>query len=253
MADRNDDLGRFRAACSARPPRVLLVFGSGLGEVAERIATEARLPFAAVPGLPPSGVAGHRGEMLLGTLAGQRVLASVGRVHYYEGHPWSSVVRPVTFAVELGASLAILTNAAGGIRDDLTPGTLMPIGDHLEWNRPAPWRSPIEPSPYDGELLAGLTDLPAGVYASVCGPSYETPAEIRALRSAGADAVGMSTSREALAARAAGMRVAALSFVTNRAAGLGANTLSHAEVLHAARSAGALVGDTIEAALARLR
>ena len=253
----DERLELFRAICRESRPTTFLVLGSGLGGVVDRLEPVARLGFADVPGLPPSNVAGHRGEFILGRLAGQVVLVGAGRLHFYEGHPWSVVTRPIEFAAEMGVRDAILTNAAGGIRPDLEPGRMMPIRDHLQWNRPFPWRSPPEPSPYDAGLLADIVsagsalgmNLVPGVYAALTGPSYETPAEIRALRGAGADAVGMSTSREVLAGRAARLRCAAISFVTNRAAGLGDGPLSHAEVLEVAKEAGRGVGDLLERTL----
>jgi purine-nucleoside phosphorylase len=145
----------------------------------------------------------------------------------------------VRIAFALGARLLLLTNAAGGIRDDLLPGTLMVLRDHIEWTRTDCWKQPPRPSPYSARLLQRLQSvaghlgvrLPQGVYAAVTGPSYETPAEIRALRAWGADAVGMSTAREARAACDLGMACAAVSLITNRAAGLAAGPIHHAEVL----------------------
>ena len=247
----NDHLEDFRAACRAARPRTFLVLGSGLGAVVDRVEPIARMGFTYVSGLPPSGIVGHRGEFVLGRLGGRVVLLGAGRLHYYEGHSWAVVTRPIEFAAEMGVRDAILTNAAGGIRSDLVPGRMMPIRDHVQWN---PWRPPDEPCPYDPGLLAEIVaagsalgmSLTPGVYAALTGPSYETPAEIRALRTAGADAVGMSTSREALAGRAAGLRCAAISFITNRAAGLGEGGLSHAEVLEVAKDAGRCVGDLLE-------
>jgi len=178
-------------------PQVFVVLGSGLSVLADRVKRIASLPFADIPGLPSSAVVGHRGVLTLGRWAGRVVLLSEGRLHYYEGHPWDVVVRPIRLAAELGVRFALLTNAVGGIRDDLTAGTLMPMASHIEWNRPYPWRDAKRPSPYSPRLLekvcqagrtVGLTLRP-GVYAAVCGSSYETPAEIRALRSVGADAV----------------------------------------------------------------
>jgi purine-nucleoside phosphorylase len=195
--------------------------------------------------------------MTLGEWAGRRVLAAEGRLHYYEGHSWDVVVRPIRLAAELGARMALLTNAAGGIRGDLGPGSLLPIRDHLEWNRPIPWRDPPRASPYAPRLVeaicragkaAGLT-LSPGVYAAVSGPSYETPAEIRALRAAGADAVGMSTSREVLAGAEVGLECAAISLITNQAAGLAPAPLDHREVLAAASAAAERLGDLLEAVL----
>ena len=246
----SERLERFRAACGESRPSTFLVLGSGLGAVVDRVECVERLAFADVPGLSASGVAGHRGEFVLGRFGGRFVLVSAGRLHFYEGHPWSVVTRPIEFAAELGVRDAILTNAAGGIRADLEPGRMMPISDHLECVSASPWWVLPEPSPYDVGLLADILasgpGLTPGVYAALTGPSYETPAEIRALRCAGADAVGMSTSREALAGRAAGLRCAAISFITNRAAGLGEGVLSHADVLDAARNAGQGVGELLE-------
>ncbi len=191
--------------CRRQPPRLALVLGSGLGELADLLDRELTVPFGAVPDMAAPSVIGHKGELHLATWAGRRLLLFVGRLHYYEGHPWRRVEQQVPMARELGAQLLLLTNAAGGIRDDLVRGSVMPIADHLEWTgalscaMAAPW-----PSPYSLRLLdlvcrsastVGMTVKP-GVYAQVTGPCYETPAEIRALRACGADAVGMSTCRE---------------------------------------------------------
>jgi purine-nucleoside phosphorylase len=234
---------------------VFVVLGSGMGDVVQGLPLIAALPFAAVPGLARSSVHGHRGQFSCRVWGGRPVLVSEGRLHYYEGHPWENVVRPIQFAGGLGIKKAILTNAAGGIRDDLAPGTLMPLREHLEWNRPYPWRQPAALSPYSRRGLDLVADLGGvvepGTYASVQGPNYETPAEIRALRSQGADAVGMSTTREARAGSDAGMEVIALSLVTNRAAGLSAGTLDHEEVLAVGRQAADRLGHLIESLLRR--
>jgi purine-nucleoside phosphorylase len=231
-------------ACRRRPPRVAVVLGSGLGDVADRFDGELAVPFGAVPDMEPATIAGHKGELRLGTWAGQRVLLFVGRLHYYEGHSWRRVEQQVPMAHELGAEILFLTNAAGGIRADLAPGSLMPIRDHLQWTRAYPWRQPAQDSPsspYSPRLLdllgraaeeLGLALTP-GVYAQVTGPCYETPAEIRALRSCGADVVGMSTSREINHGHALGMECAALSCITNRAAGLADGPIRHEEVVAA--------------------
>jgi purine-nucleoside phosphorylase len=250
------DFAAFARACAEARPEAILVLGSGLGALVERVTPIAAIPFAAIPGLPSSSVAGHRGRWTLGQWGGRALLVSEGRLHYYEGHPWELVVRPVQVAAALGVRVALLTNAAGGIRDDLEPGTLMPIGDHLEWNRPYPWRQPRQPSPYSSRLL-GLfreagANVPPGVYAAVTGPSYETPAEIRALRSAGSDAVGMSTSREVLAGVAAGLECGAVSMITNRAAGLSPARLDHQEVIDVGKSAASRLADLLEAVVRSL-
>jgi purine-nucleoside phosphorylase len=174
------------------------------------------------------------------------VLVFEGRLHLYEGHSDRAVTQYVHVAFALGARTILFTNAAGGIHNSLSPGSLMAIRDHIEWNRPYCWRypgpggtGPERASPYSMEMLAQLhasakrmgMELHEGVYASVLGPNYETPAEIRALRACGADAVGMSTTREVSAAVALGMGCAAISCITNRAAGLSDGPIKHEEVL----------------------
>ena len=247
--------------CREAPPAAMLVLGSGMGAVSRRLEGALAVPFGEVPGLPAASVAGHGGRLALGVWAGVRVLVYEGRLHFYEGHGWDVVTRPVRVAAELGARVALLTNAAGGIADGLGPGSLMALRDHMEWTWPYWWRRPgpgglggDRPSPYSARLLELLGraaaslgfELPQGVYASVPGPCYETPAEIRALKAWGADAVGMSTAREIQAAAEAGLECAAVSCITNRAAGLSAATLNHAEVLAAAAAAAGRVADLVE-------
>ncbi len=228
------------------PPEIAIVLGSGMSDVGSRLQKASSVPFTEIPGMGPSTVVGHRGCIIVGEWAGKRVLLFAGRLHYYEGHPWRSVALPVEIARFLGAKVLLLTNAAGGIHDALEPGSLMAICDHIEWTRPRAWLhpgpgalGPSRPSPYAarlcellGQAAAGLhLPLHQGVYASVTGPCYETPAEIRALRTWGADAVGMSTAREIQAGFDHGLECAALSCITNRAAGLSCTPLSHEEVL----------------------
>jgi purine-nucleoside phosphorylase len=195
------------------------------------------------------------------------VLLFEGRLHRYEGHPWEVVVRPILLAGELGVRRVVLTNAAGGIRADLGPGSLMAIRDHVEWTRPCWWRQPgpggvasARPSPYAPQLVGLLRtaaegvgiDLREGIYGAVTGPSYETPAEIRALRAWGVDAVGMSTAREVQAGAEAGLECAAVSFITNRAAGLSGAPLSHEEVLAEAAAGSERLAKLLEHLLALL-
>ena len=239
-----------------------MVLGSGMGSVTDRITPRAAVPFGEVPGLVPPSVAGHKGQVILGDFAGKPVLAFTGRLHFYEGHPWERVVRPVEIAAELGAKVLVLTNASGGINEALQPGSLLALTDHIEWNHPNPWRSPgpgglggERPSPYSVRLLdelvraATAADVPLhrGIYLSVTGPCYESPAEIRAARQIGADAVGMSTTREALRGAELGMEVAAISCVANRAAGLSGGPLSHKEVLEVVAAASAKLADLLAA------
>src|SRR5262249_55350667 len=242
-------------------PPVAVVLGSGLGTVAERVERLVAVPFAMIPDLPPTSVHGHAGCMSLGNWAGRRVLLIEGRLHYYEGHSWRSVTQPVHLGAALGVRVLLLTNAAGGIHEVLVPGSLMLVRDHIDWTRPWCWRlpgpgglGPSRPSPYDLRLNQALADaahslgmqLHEGTYAAVTGPSYETPAEIRALRTCGADAVGMSTAREAQAARDLGMECAAVSLITNRAAGLSGSPLSHGEVLTTAAAQTGSLTDLLE-------
>ena len=234
------------AAVREARPQVALVLGSGMGPIAARVRGLCTLPFADLPGMAAPSVEGHRGHLRLGDWAGKRVLIFEGRLHYYEGHAWRDVTQPVSLAAFLGAKVLLLTNAAGGIHDALVPGSLMAVRDHLEWTRSYCWRHPgpgglglTRPSPYAPRLLVLLAraarargmELHQGVYAAVTGPNYETPAEVRALKLLGADAVGMSTAREVQKGHDEGMECAALSCITNRAAGLGPGLISHEEVL----------------------
>jgi len=251
----------LQTAAATEPPRVGFVLGSGMGLVARRLERAVSVPFAEVPGLASSSVAGHSGCLRLGDWLGQRVLIFEGRLHYYEGHPWESVTLPVRLAADLGVRVLLLTNAAGGIPDALVPGSLMAIRDHLEWTRPYCWREPGpgglgpgRPSPYSARLLEVLqlvaakkkSDLHQGVYGAVTGPCYETPAEIRALQAWGADAVGMSTAREVQTGADLGLDCAAVSCITNRAAGLSGGPLHHEEVLQTAAAQSERLADLLE-------
>jgi inosine/guanosine/xanthosine phosphorylase family protein len=253
-----DDYPAFADLAQQRRPRLALILGSGLGALADRLHDVHELPFHRVPDLDQPTIPGHRGSLLLGECAGRAVLVFAGRLHAYEGHPWRRVLRPVHVARELGAEMLLVTNAAGGIRADLNPGDVMAIHDHLDWTRPDGWKpAPPRPSPYAPLLLAHLRQaatrlgmaLPDGVYAQVTGPSYETRAEIRALRAAGADAVGMSTVREVEAGCAQGLECAALSCITNKAAGLGTGPVHHEEVLATASASRAALTALVEAFL----
>jgi purine-nucleoside phosphorylase len=236
----------FAEQAGVRRPEVALILGSGMSGLADRCQVLQRLPFLAVPGLAATSISGHAGCLALVEWAGKRVLVFEGRVHFYEGHPWRTVVEPIRLAHFLGAPILVLTNAAGGIRDDLRPGCFMAIRDQIDWTWPYAWREPglgglsaTRLSPYSPRLLQFLEasareqdiELQTGVYAGVTGPGYETPAEIRALRAWGADAVGMSTTREAQYGYDLGLECAALSLITNRAAGLSAGPINHDEVL----------------------
>ena len=262
-------LGALRERVPERPD-VLVVLGSGLSSLAEGVSGAVSIPFHDVPGFPRVGVAGHVGRLVSGQVEGTRVLFQAGRFHFYEGHAAGVVVAPVRLAAHLGARTVILTNAAGGIGPELSPGSILLLDDHIDLMGRSPLvgavvdgeeRFPDMNAPYDPELqklalvLAREKGIPLfrGTYAAVLGPSYETPAEIRAMRMAGADAVGMSTVPEAITARALGMRVVAFSVITNQAAGLGPGFLHHDQVLEMGGVAGRRLQELILSLLARLR
>lgn len=239
-------------------PAVGLVLGSGLGEFAERLKNRVAIPYEEIPHFPvPSGVVGHAGELVLGDVGKTPVVVLSGRVHFYEGRPMTDVVFPARVLARLNVGTVVLTNAAGGVRKTFRPGDLMLITDHINAFGTNPLIGPNDESlgarfpdmsrVYDPALqkLAKATarslriPLRDGVYLGNSGPSYETPAEIRAYRTIGADAVGMSTIPEALALRHAGVRVMGISTITNMAAGILPKPLIHAEVLATTKRVGA--------------
>jgi purine-nucleoside phosphorylase len=229
-------------------PRVALILGSGLGGLAGELDEKIEIPFREIPGFPAASVSGHAGVVASGTLEGVPVLAFAGRFHMYEGHSADTAALPVRVAHALGARILFVSNAAGGINAVYGPGDLMLIRDHINMMFRSPLigavrdgetRFPDMSDPYDPALLEHLRRaahglgiaVREGVYVGLLGPSYETLAEVRMLRVFGADAVGMSTVPEVIAARALGMRVAGVSCITNAAAGLADAPLDHAEVL----------------------
>jgi purine-nucleoside phosphorylase len=231
-------------------PDVGLVTGSGLGGLADVLAQPVHIPYAEIPGFPEGGVAGHEGRLVLGRVGETVVACLQGRVHAYEGASPEDLAFGVRLLVQLGAESLLLTNAAGAVNPDLFPGDLVRITEHLDLSGANPLTGPNDDrlgprfpdlsEAYDPRLGAeldrctarlGLPALRTGVYACVAGPSYETPAEIRMLRVLGADLVGMSTVPEVIAARHMGARVAAISVVANRAAGLEGRPLTHSDVL----------------------
>lgn len=231
-----------------RAPAAVLVLGSGLGAMADEIQDPVRIAYEDIPGFPRSTVAGHAGALVAGILEGVEVVAMQGRFHLYEGWDHDQVALPIRVLAALGARAAVLTNAAGGVRAGLDAGTLMLISDHLNLmgrnplvgpTRPGETRFPDMSDAYDPGFRAVAREvaremgieLEEGVYAAVLGPSYETPAEVRMLQRMGADAIGMSTVPEVIVARALGLRVLGISCVTNLAAGLGSEPLSHEEVM----------------------
>jgi purine-nucleoside phosphorylase len=239
---------------------VAVVLGSGWAPaVAELGDPVAVIPMAELPGFTPPSAVGHGGQVLSLRIGDHHVLVLVGRIHAYEGHELHHIVHPVRAACAAGAQTLVLTNAAGGLREDYTVGQPVLISDHLNLTA----RSPLV-----GAQFVDLTDaysprlraiaheidpsLAEGVYAGLPGPHYETPAEIRMLRTLGADLVGMSTVHETVAARAAGAHVLAVSLVTNLAAGMTGHPLSHEEVLEAGRQSATRMGSLLSAVIARV-
>lgn len=236
-------------------PEIAIILGSGLGPLAGEIDNPTIMQYKDIPHFKASTVAGHAGELIAGTISGKKVLVMNGRFHYYEGHEMEIVTLPIRVFARLGIHDLIVTNAAGGIKASLNPGSIMLINDHLSFMCPSPLRGPNldEFGPrfkdmtevYTNELLtlahkvASKADIAVdeGVYCFFRGPQYETPAEIRGVRTLGADAAGMSTVPEAIVARHCGMRILGISLITNKAAGLGTSELSHTEVNAIAKKA----------------
>jgi purine-nucleoside phosphorylase len=252
-------LAALEAAVRARSdlvPQIGIVLGSGLGGLADDLEDAVAIPFDELPGWPPATAPGHVGRLLLGSLSGTSVVMLQGRFHLYEGNDPGLVVQPVLLFGRLGARVVVLTNAAGGVDPAYGPGTLMVIRDHLNLTGRTPLfgpnadvlgpRFPDLTDAWSPRLRAGLhaageaegVALVEGVYAGLLGPQYETPAEVRMLRGLGADAVGMSTVLECIAARWAGLEVCGVSLVTNAGAGYSGQPLTHEEVLAAGAEAG---------------
>ena len=247
----------IRARAPRLKPRAVLVLGSGLGPVADAIEGAVSIPYKDLPGFPRPSISGHAGRLVLGKLGGVAVAAMQGRVHLYEGSSADAMTGPLRLFRRLGAKTLIVTNAAGGLREDWRPGSFMAIADQINLTGRNPLTGPNDEAvgprfpdmseAYDRKLRRAWTAaakqarvvLHEGVYLAVPGPSYETPAEIRAFRRLGADAVGMSTVLEVIAARHAGYRVAGLSIITNMAAGLSQAPLDHKEVVAAGRNGAA--------------
>jgi purine nucleotide phosphorylase len=246
----------IRARSGGFAPRAGIVLGSGLGSYAEEVEPVATFPYSELPGFPAPGVAGHSGKLVLGHIGRRPVALLAGRAHYYE-HGRADVMKvPVRTLAGLGCGTLILTNSAGSLRPEMEPGSVMLITDHINFTGQSPLfdetgddRFVDMNEAYDhhsGRTLADIAaamgvQLHAGVYMWFCGPSFETPAEIRAAAKLGADAVGMSTVPEVILARHAGMRVLALSIITNFAAGMSAEKLSHTHTLENSR----LAADTV--------
>jgi purine-nucleoside phosphorylase len=255
----------IQAAAPTFQPRVGLILGSGLGALADALEDPIAVAYADLPGFPQPSVEGHEGRIVLGRLEGLPVACLQGRVHLYEGVPAATVNDPVRTLKALGCEILVLTNAAGSLRPEVGAGTIALIADHINLSGQNPLvgsnndaigpRFPDLTQVYDAALREQLAriakeqgvELPSGVYLAVLGPSFETPAEIRAFRALGADLVGMSTVPEAISAHHAGLRVVGLSVVTNLAAGLAASALSHEETLEQGALAAAKLGQILRA------
>lgn len=262
---RASSIGALASALSQRGIadfRLALVLGSGFDAFAERLQGARAIENAEIDGMPRGGVPGHSGRLIVGEVGGERVLVQQGRVHLYEGRSAQEVTRFVRAIATMNCRLIVLTNAAGGLHRDWPVGSLMRVTDHINLQGTGPLEASERgaATPYDATLGAALSrgakdagvPLYDGVYAGLRGPSYETPAEIRHLGQMGVSAVGMSTVAEALAAYASGMRVAAVSCITNHAAGISDHPLSHADVLAVGRQAAKNFGDVLERSIPHL-
>jgi purine-nucleoside phosphorylase len=258
---RAEAAAKFILRKSKLRPKIALVLGSGLGGFADEFANSVKIPYAKIPHFPRSTAIGHAGQLVIGTVEGVDVVGMQGRAHLYEGYSIKDVAFPMRVFVRMGVKAAVLTNAAGGIKKDFTQGRLVVISDHINLQGVNPLSGPNDEQfgprfpdmsrAYDKQFrelahaegrLLGI-NLGEGVYAALAGPSYETPAEIRYLRSIGADLVGMSTVPEVIAARHSGIRVLGISCVTNAAAGVLDQPLDHKEVLETAeRIKGQFIG-----------
>ena len=249
---RAEAAARFLLKQTKLRPKIALVLGSGLGAFADEFAGAMRIPYAKIPNFPRSTAVGHAGQLVIGKVDGIEVAAMQGRVHLYEGYSVKDLAFPIRVFARMGVKAVIITNAAGGIKKEFTQGRLVVLSDHINLQGVNPLSGPNDENfgarfpdmsvAYDkrfrelalaeGRLLG--IELGEGVYAALAGPSYETPAEIRYLKTIGADLVGMSTVPEVIAARHSGMRVLGISCVTNAAAGILAQPLDHHEVLQTA-------------------
>jgi purine-nucleoside phosphorylase len=256
--------------CFEKPPACGLILGSGWSQTLQMGSVLARISYSDIPGLGAGTIAGHSGEMVIFERHGLRVVAFMGRRHYYEGVPLETVVLPVDLMRRMGVKRLLVTNAAGGINSQFQPGSLMVIRDHINLTGITPLRGPVLPGwgprfpdqsqLYSHELSTVLrqagadvgTVLTEGIYVYSTGPGFETPAEIRAYAGLGADAVGMSTVHEVVAANAIGMKIAALSCITNMAAGISGPHLSHQEVIDQTQKSAPVMSAVLDAFLKRL-
>jgi purine-nucleoside phosphorylase len=257
----------IRARTTTRPS-VAIVLGSGLGRLADEVAAATRIPYADIPGWERSTAPGHSGELIVGTLGGKSVAVMKGRLHYYEGYDMASVAFPLRVFKTWGIDTVILTNACGGLNPAFKAGDLMLLDDHINFMPANPLRGPNDErlGPRFPDMVGTYTeelrsiakavdpDLREGIYVAVPGPNFETPAELRMLRGLGADAVGMSTVPEVIAARHLGMRILAIATVTDMATGIPGQIdhVTHEQVLEVANRAGARLAALVTGVVARL-
>ncbi len=259
----------IRERLGSRRPKVAVVLGSGLGFLTDHMEESISIPYSDIPGFPATTVIGHGVQLVVGRLAGKQVLVQSGRFHLYEGHDAHVTALPVRAFATLGIDTLLLTNAAGGIRRTFSSGTVMLIADHINLTFRNPLTGPVLPGeerfpdmsgPYDASLRAVAREvarerriaMDEGVYLQLLGPSYETPAEIRMLDRLGADAVGMSTVVEVIAARARGVRCLGFSVITNLAAGISPTKLHHGEVMETAHRVRNELAGLVEGVIERL-
>ena len=255
LSTRIENAVRYIRSRTDAEPTFGMILGSGLGDFADTLENRQVIPFTDIPDFPAATVPGHTGAFVFGTKHGKNVICLQGRLHYYEGHPMEVLTMPVRIMKKLGVQILVLTNAAGGVNKDYRPGDLMLISDHINYSGTNPLIGVNDPEL--GPRFPDVTDLYSaslrlkiklaaveagiglrqGVYMMFSGPSYETPAEIRMARVLGADAVGMSTVPEAIVAAQCGIKCLGISCITNLAAGVSPNKLSHQEVMETAAMA----------------
>ncbi len=271
LYERAEHAARTIRARWSEEARVALILGSGLGAFADDLQDSLAIPYAEIPGFARSTVEGHAGRLVLGKIEGLAVAAMQGRFHYYEGYSIEEVTFPVRTLGLLGVKSLVLTNAAGGINNSFSQGTLMVISDHLNLTGQSPLRGvnddrfgprfPDLSEVYDREYQeiavkearAFSLELRRGIYAALTGPNYETPAEVRMLRALGADAVGMSTVPEAIVARHMGIKVLGISCITNMAAGVLERLVDHAEVMETGESVRATFAELLRRVIPKLQ
>ncbi|MDS9997179.1 purine nucleoside phosphorylase I, inosine and guanosine-specific [Bacillus atrophaeus] len=271
MKQKIEQAAAFIKQHAPQSPKIGLILGSGLGILADEIEGAVKLKYEDIPDFPVSTVEGHAGQLVFGTLEGVSVVAMQGRFHFYEGYSMDKVTFPVRVMKELGVEALIVTNAAGGINTTFRAGDLMIITDHINFMGTNPLIGPNESdfgvrfpdmsSAYDKDLsqlaekMAQELQIPVqkGVYTAVTGPSYETPAEVRFLRTLGSDAVGMSTVPEVIVAKHAGLRVLGISCISNAAAGILDQPLSHDEVMEVTEKVKAGFLQLVKAVIAKYK